>query len=372
MHKVIFLLLFIATAVQAFGQGFLPQVWNEHSIITFMPGNPAEVWFENDKGQVWEAHLPDKARLISLDYFEGNFYCSKYERQGETKFHNVFMSSDLKSWTKVAFYSIGTDYPGATIRPLGDGYFLVMSQNPRRVGGEWCSFFIGKANESGRIQADTPVDLKLNQWLYRPTTLQDNTQFCQVNEIYTTIPNVVAMDPIYRVGGKLVIGSLRHGALWILDCHSRKITRKLLLNPFIEENKLFTDNIKPQCILGIQPMRDGRLLIATRCKEALSATPMEPQVRSLMDFQNAGIREAAENNEALDRKFYPAIDWWTLDPETGKLDPEGPPMNFPTSLGNLGHEEFKFRFKVDENLTTKPPVMPELGEKTKMTEKAKK
>lgn len=122
------------------------------------------------------------------------------------------------------------------------------------------------------------------------------------------------------------------GWIFLFDNRGR-LKKRVYIVKEIDEQALASYWAYEKVILGCRPRKDGSLLIATRSQDAVltarkafpildpaSGRPLDPEVALRNDIQAMQV--------------FPEIEWWSLDPSSGKLtqedSPEGAPRRFPS------------------------------------------
>lgn len=150
-----------------------------------------------------------------------------------------------------------------------------------------------------------------------------------------------------RVPGAFIVVSLQSGLLWVIKDRS-PLPDRLIDLVGIQETHLRGKTPFPQVILGIQPMRDGRLLVAVRTRQAVDGTrafAVKPTLapKRPMDYEVARLEWDAAT------RAFPDIEWIAVDPRTGKVQkaPDAVLVGAPMVLNNF-QETLHFSFGFDD------------------------
>ncbi len=172
-----------------------------------------------------------------------------------------------------------------------------------------------------------------------------------------------ALNPKYRYNSAdfvvhtpdfLILAAGQTGFIWILD--KRKEVPSLNFRKLfgcVNEKSLAKPDEIEWSILGMQPMPDGDVLIASRSEDAVKhARQLFPTpTLHLKLMQDPAHMKQREQNMKDSVEFYPEICWWKLDPESGVITRVDPPVNFPTKLPSLkAMMGFRFRPKLNGDL----------------------
>lgn len=332
------------------------QFWNQTEIISAQLESPIKITLESKTAKSRTLELPTKA--IGYEFYDGIHWIYQREQHENKKFINLYASKDCKTWERMAFFEIKNHFFPSWIRPLPNDAFLVGFFSPIYDGNRYGLFAIARKNSHGELQIQSVVDLNLQFDLLSDEAKSKRPARLTLEDLRPSYKSLamLATAPAYRVHDYIIFSMPQQGRFWIFDGKRQTIARTVDLNPFLDEARFSEVDRLPWCVLGCQPTPDGRLLIATRDPQALAAeteTSLAPAIRTVHDFMNESLQEAAKRALAISLKLHPDIAWWTLDPETGRLQREEPPTSFIQRFeGVKDYLRFNFRFKPDGNLAS--------------------
>lgn len=162
-----------------------------------------------------------------------------------------------------------------------------------------------------------------------------------------------------RIGKWLLIMSPETGIIWIFDSDKAELSRVVEVFSSVDEARLRKNDLM-QCITGAQPRSDGDLLISSHSEDYVLKGKMLGPWKENSDLWfkegapqedvDANVRRYFENAGAALRAF-PEVLWWRLDPGTGHLAPEQPPLNVPDRIDSTRLlSDFNWRFRPDGSL----------------------
>ncbi len=131
------------------------------------------------------------------------------------------------------------------------------------------------------------------------------------------------LDYPIRVPGAFVLVSWKAGILWVIKDGNPFPTRTIEL---LSLDKEFIDGKHPfpPVILGIQPMRNGHILIARRMEKAITETYKRFKVIPTTSQSPEWEYRFATSERNASTMAYPEIVWAELDPMTGTIEkPDG-------------------------------------------------
>jgi len=238
---------------------------------------------------------------------------------------------DGSRWEEVAK---GT-FPGAGptgLWRLGNGKFLgvTLGKGVFVSMGRSYPFAILRVTEDRRLVVETGIDLDLERPQFQG----------EKGPTYAALNKTLLLNAFTRTSNRIVYVSPL-GLFWMFDAETgalKRVTRLYsgLKDQFLDGNTPLLDGI-----LGFGARPDDRILISARTEDAVLTT------RKMVAYPSSTDPQA---QQAIDfgHRFYPAIDWWTLDGETGQFQLEAPPINFPATLEDEKQfRNFNWRFKPD-------------------------
>ncbi len=345
------LLAFLLSGAGAFGQ------------MALLPGirpQPSMVWDEDTLGvmEAWSGNLkavplgpgplkdiPALPGTPGSSFWGGVLHCV---RLIEGRF--VFARRALDGpWTETDIQvdpaSALVGIPRMLLPSEKPGWFLGMNADTgftSKGEASCCSWWRMDPNGTLRIEALIPIAFEGPAYVPFPTEGK--------LRVATPNPSNPGLTPILdtpiRVPGAFVIVSWKAGILWVIRDGNPVPTRTLDLNG-ISKDFLKGKRPFPPIVLGVQPLRNGQVLIAKRSRRALEETHtylVEPagEAPRAMDYEHSG-RELDASILA-----YPDIEWLVFDPITGDLTaaPEHLLLDAPRTLRS-GDEVRRFSFGFD-------------------------
>lgn len=253
----------------------------------------------------------------------------------------TFRESELlkyedKQWNRVAFFRAST--PPPALFPLEGERVLAVDETGKhfKSGSQPVPFAILKPNPKGELQVFSTFDAELEKPFF---SSQGRGNYPLLKLDFMSFNHA-------RTDNYLVLASV-YGWFWVFDAEKGHLKRVVKLFSGVEDKHL-RENELITALHGFQSRQDGKVLIASRLEDAvLWGRVGRPRPGGSPEEALAKLRTWSEG---INQKF-PHVDWWILDPQTGKVTLEAPPQNFPTRL--LTHQQavdFNWRFKPNGNL----------------------
>lgn len=203
--------------------------------------------------------------------------------------------------------------------------------------GSCCAWF--RKRDNGHLEIDGLITL---EWDTKPifNALNNNEGFVTAAPTKELTGLAPFLDHPIRVPGAFIVVSWRAGILWVIE--DGKISASRVVDLIgIEKGLVRGDQVFPVVILGIQPMKDGKILIAHRDPRAIHALAAPKQNRA---------KEALDPSPAPPLlPEFPAILWKIWDPLKSEPPSEAPsefigraPMSLPAEVA-----QWTFRFGFD-------------------------
>lgn len=242
-------------------------------------------------------------RLVGDKYYYGR---SPISREGLWEDHEIVVdeTSDQRG---VPFKLYETNIPNL--------YFAINVDTGFVKNGEasCCSWW--KSTENGALQLDEIIQVK---WGDRPAMLPLKNNGKPLYAVPSmALPGLFPfLDEPIRIPGAFVLVSWKAGVLWVIKDGASSINRVIDLNRIGED---FVRGIHPfpSVILGIQPLPDGKILIAKRSEPAISETYKSFQIEPESRKPQKNDYAAAETERGGATVVYPEIEWIELDPLKG-------------------------------------------------------
>ncbi len=233
-------------------------------------------------------------------------------------------------------------FPGmgpTMIWPLSEGRYLALAiQNPVfEENGKGFPLAILKVNDRNEFYISTRMDLGLEKAFFDKATRQP---------YYSQLVMSFLSPPFVRAGNYLVIGT-QFGLFFVFDGSNGRLKRTARIYPDLKDEHLTgkDDQSLLPGLLGWAGRDNGEVLISARNQDAViygyagrnGENPVSDAARArLADQINAR---------------YPIVEWWNLEPESGRIDHEIPPVNFPDRVySEKAVKDFNWRFLPNGNL----------------------
>ncbi len=277
--------------------------------------------------------------------------------RGSTKnphYTYLYRCIDFKTWEVNATYQAELGRANAIHHLSGKRYFLVSGPECFFMGKKFSPYAIGEINDNGFLRVTELVDLDLKEPLVIsvPPKAGDNLPKGEFNPKYSALLAMLITNPLIRYPGGLALLARRPGYIWLFDDQTGALRRSIRLFSGVTEEKLGPPHQLEWAILGCQPRPSGHLLIASRDEGAvLSAMDAYPTKKNLKYLDNAAQQKINIEQDQANLSRWPTIRWWDVDPATGTITEEQPPLNVPDRIWDLQiFHNFRFRFKPDGNL----------------------
>ena len=335
------------------------------SQITARPGRrqpPVIVWDGNTLGAIEGSG--QKIHTVSLDSGERRTFSPPVGtlraylwggtvhaiRLVDQNFFYTFRNPD-GSWSEAQIeFNPGQCGHPATILPSDkpDWFFAMNVDTGFVVNGEASCCAWWRRSGDGKLRLEELIPIEWEGPAFIPFRIEGNARFAIPTPFRPGL--IPILDAPIRVPGAIIVVSLKAGILWVIKDGMPFPTRVVDLNgigkEFIKGKHPF-----PDIILGLQPLRNGHLLIAKRSLRAVEETHksflVEPIGPVKMNY------ELARREWDVATTAFPEIEWVDLDPLTGQIEkPDGlivanAPIQLKTYREALG---FSFGFDANEAL----------------------
>jgi len=339
-----------------------PTFWEGPNLVRLCPDSEHAALVESPGGILRK--IPRPTRTTSLrwdiyDYLDGFCYARAYGRVDTPKgrsFLNEIHRYEQGRWQKVATFTWSEGDSGRPplggIYPLRNGKFLGVSSQPAYLSGgkAYPLAILRKPESSLELEVEYGMDLGFEQPFFKPLPPKGVQRSVgeSLNYPYLHFP-LFAAEPA-RTERHLVLGIQAIGYFLVFDAENGHFLRTVKLYPQVDELEIRRGDLLPG-ILGFQPRPGNQtILIAARREEAvLFAAKAHP-------LHTDGLNESTWKQHlgriqdlfSLRESYDPRIEWWDLDPETGRLRKEEPPQGVSERVEDAS--KFFWRFKVDGNL----------------------
>jgi hypothetical protein len=185
------------------------------------------------------------------------------------------------------------------------------------------------------------------------------------------------LPTILRTPEHVVVGYEDIGWFFVFRTRDGAFERRVAMFDFIDEEVMQKTGPSPYPYVGLgcQPQPDGRILVASRSREAIEQAgrafvahiPLEivENHKKVLDWEKKTQWIRDEN-----LRQFPHVAWWSLDPATGKVSPEEPPHRFPDRIQSETElQNWFWRFKADGNLVHYQRAGANEGDKKTLTQK---
>lgn len=332
----------------------LPGQWIGPSKLLIRGEGPEEPsHIEDATGKVVE-WLPRQSGDFHLDYQGGAFWSV---RAGNSKFPDGTesrLSTILKlvngNWERQAEYRYRKGLIWE-IRPLANGKFLAISGQPnfKDSSGKFHPFAVLSPDSKGNLEVTSTQDTGLGEGYFSkaPNRTNGETPWGSL-ELDFLNPTVI------RTEGYITVLSPKTGWFWAFDDLNGQLKRQGQVYASVGEDLLKKPRDLAHVCLGAQPRPDGWILIAARSEDAVQQAARAfqkflPKTESDTSFiSNFGSIKALWD---LNLQTFPRVEWWKIDPATGRVESEFAPERFPSLVRSVKElKAFRWRFNADGNL----------------------
>lgn len=317
-------------------------VWEDDKIVLIKEDmyakNRIEVLGENDKivRKIPAPPRNDAPYPGDLYFLDGRFFCTRGKNvqieSGRIRIDEILEFVDER-WVQLAHYR----HSHGLVRflPIRNDLYIGATIHPHaiEVNGKSYPFGLFKTNAKSQLELTSVYDLGLEKPFFNAK-----------NEIsYPSMSMSVMTHQSALTGDQLVIAS-DYGHFWVFDLNKGTMVRSEKLFSSVTDKMLEKNALFP-ALLGFQPTRDGAILIASRCEDAVLYalnTHESPVGKTITQFKEW---------IGLTNSFNPTIRWSEFEPQTGKFRDVANPIGVPTQMKSTkGAFDFNWRFKTDGNL----------------------
>lgn len=358
----------LSLAAQTLPAERIPQFWEGDRLITL----------EGSRMVVESPKAPKEVRFLGeglvasyrREYWDGSYWvCQPMARDGVEGWA-LHRSSDglqreLMAWVPKNL----PEGPVYNLSPLPGNRYLVVSKRLFVRSNQASFLAVGRVDDRKQIQIDQLVDVDLGDRLLEGAS---KPEFLQKPEHLLYLTGFIA-GPL-RAGDHLLFAHRPAGRFLVLDGKTLK-TRFIRLFERIPDALYASEAALrlEHAVLGMQPRKNGHVLIASRSEEAVlkareherafgldtlatnESDPLRQRQavqQGLQDPQRKALGEALQDEGAV---RYPEVLWWDLDPATGTITPEPTPVGAPSALTQARFiRRFTFRFDEAERVKVQP------------------
>ncbi len=333
-----------------------PCIWDGPNLVVTHPERGIAAQCESPTGKiVWKVPHPKPLQggsLLCYDYCNGRLYAREHRRAQDAEglffFTAIFVFEEGKwrvlaqgKWRPTAREQDQHPVP-FELYELGNGKYLSVGSMLKGKGQR--PFYIWRVSSSGDFEVTDSFDAGLGKPFFKP---DGKHQYPGLFDL--------GLYPITRCGGYLVAASQASGYFWVVDSGKGNLKRVVRLFNGLSEDVVEKKAGLP-VLLGVQPTRDGDLLIASRTETAglfgddtrfqhpdSAGTSSESWWSEFLRFHN---RHADESSKA-----FPVVQWWHFYLGDGRLHEVATPQNVKSRIECADDlRNFNWRFKPDGNL----------------------
>lgn len=311
---------------QIYFKDFEPNFFDAGKLVLLRGGAGLEVG--GDAGLVFGpdgrilSSAPRPGPNARMDYSAGTFWSYERtafdrEKRESTGVVRGFQGGKWSILGKGTFKGIGP----SMIYRLGDGNWLGIAAVPEifQRNGSSAPFAVLKANDRGELEVHTTMDAGLEKPFFGR---EGKTVYYRT----MVMPLIGAISAFLRTEDAIILCT-PFGHFWIFDAEDGHLRCLARLYPSIKDEEL--TGRSPHHLLpgihGIGGRPDGKILISCRSEGAVA---FGMAGRSTPGSDPEALKAAADEVNAR----FPGVEWWVLDPATGKLEREAAPEGLPTNL----------------------------------------
>ncbi len=334
MAKLLFLLISLLGVCLGAGESrpthFL-SLWDQGRLVRFNPTWEDAAWIYGPKGSIRKIPMPRQAKVEFkvVDWFDGALWANRFQGGGL----EVWKFGE-SSWERVAVWrpEEGTRCIPNRILPLAQDHFLafvccpLFQDNGRLV--PVVTLGLRQGTEQLQLRSFTDIGLETE---FIPRRAGGKDFFLE---------EAFWMPMVVRIGDLLVLPLRKWGCFIIFDGQTGRHRRTVRLFSDLPEKELFQD-WPLQALLGFQGTEHDELVFAARQRDAvfqskafLTEVPMgEGGIRNPAVLQSL-ISTRGKDQKVLDEVFS-QVNWYALEPRTGKIREIAPPKGAHTSLKSV-------------------------------------
>jgi hypothetical protein len=321
------------------------QIWTEDGLLTEDDGL---LRLENASGRR-ETTL--KERDLFSTYDQGKAYLVR--RPGEGK-RSLLVSADLKHWQKMVELPNKSEMPLLTrVLPLRNGRFWALGF-PHVQGAKASPVVILGPSRGDRLAVVDVVELRFHKPVFTPVSTSNPAAGYREMKGLSIYDGIALSQPLLTEDF-IILLQPHLGHFLVFSREDGRLLRTAVIFSSLNPESLEREpkKAKEYVVVGAQPLREGRILVATRCEAAvLLARVIHPD----KVFRPSG-QEGEEpsitrlGNDAIHTeslKSFPEILWWEFTPSSGALAQVPAPSGLPASIADLQiFKTFRFRSRLD-------------------------
>ena len=221
---------------------------------------------------------------------------------------------------------------------LSDDYLLGISTNGKEFQSDnrYYPFAVFKRNGDGQYLIDH----------YEDGGLKTNAIDQNGNWAYPCFSTLwVYGHPVWTRTATII--NAGNGLFWSFGMNG-KLNRVINLFGSLSESRLQSDDIWNGCILGCQPSSSGQLVVS--CLGGDAASKALAIIRTKNNNPTTANEAIAFNAEKIDAvvSFWPIVNWYTINPETGLINRFTSPAKIPNLITNYqDYMDYNWTFNMD-------------------------
>ncbi len=327
------------------------QLWLDQTLITINE-NDRNINIQTPSKQNKSVDVLLPANTLFQTAMDGHLYCTTRNKGQKTT--TLWKSPVLRpAWEIKATMKFSEGEP-AWILPLENGTMLLVNPlGPFKKQKVASNVAIGRLNEKSEIELYDLVDLGFSyrEWKHTGVDSTQKTNNFELKKEFQYLLGMISTPPIpLKSHYLLILGNVGH--LYLFSKENGTLKRKSEIFKSIDEKTLTKSETIEHVVLGIQPLRDGKCLIASRSEDAaLNARQIFPGkswTGNLGKEPEKQIQEHKSGNNLNNKNSLEAFSeilWWYYYPETGDFARISVPKGAPNKIFDPGIME-SFRFKI--------------------------
>lgn len=306
-------------ALPALHYGFRQKVYwvTANSLFIYRPTTEEAILNSRDSALVWK--LPDQSphQLLPPNYYDGKLYAVQLNIV-KSNIEDAFLkiSEDMKTWNA----SIKIDRTNGEpyeLYPLKDpGVYLAYNPVVGFHNGHQSGILAIFKHKDEKIIFDDMIDLSISEPIFIPCRIKDQaSRFVELNKQFSGLSPF--LDQLIRFDGGFALVSKRAGRIWIFSEDTKSIARTLDIYS-LNDDQLNQKAKTEMCILAIQPMKTGSLLVATRDEFAFKHAHEYFNLLAAADEADESKKSDVYDERNRSLSTFNDVVWWELNPNTGE------------------------------------------------------
>lgn len=302
------------------------------------------------RGALWKDGCGWGLTVRKRDGIEGGSELTlhRYSPEGGWHMHGS-MAKDRGSWDIVLPASLAPlDQADCFLGTADSGYFF-------KEGARYSPLAVFRLKE-GKLTQDRLIELPTEKPLFQEVLVQPGSgtikpaKAARWSKDFSAISSALLPTPLV-LSDYYVYPWFRSGWFWILSARNGSVRRLVKLYDSIQERDLSRSGEMEMAVLGVQPTRNGLLLVCAREETAVLGAMRAFDAQLTLDRFKAGMADEIRKRQETALRAFPLIQWMHIEPNTGKRYEVARPLNTPGQINSLDQlEQFRFRFKPDGNL----------------------